>query len=122
MAGVNLQDAAGMRQSWKRKSRSPFEHPGCFGQTIPKGGVETVLPLLRLGSGYVLDFGAHHITLGFDVDMAFEGQQAYALHTGGVSYHPRLGVEYGFGRLWRCAQVLPISSNPNETDGTLPRR
>ena len=99
MVGVNLQDAAGMRQSWNVNRDLLSNIQDVFGQTIPKGGVETVLPLLRLGSGYVLDFGAHHITLGLDVDMAFEGQQAYVLHTGGVSYHPRLGVEYGFRKV-----------------------
>lgn len=96
IAGVNLQDAAGMRQSWNVNRDLLSNIRDVFGQTLPRGGVETVLPLLRLGSGYVLNFGVHHVTFGLDVDMAFEGRQAYALHTGGVSYHPRLGVEYGF--------------------------
>ena len=96
LAGLNLQDAAGMRQSWTVNRDLLANIEDIFGQTIPKGGVETVLPVLRLGSGYLLTMGAHRIALAADVDMAFEGRRAWALNTGGVSYHPRLGVEYAF--------------------------
>lgn len=110
MAGANLQDAAGMRQSWT-VNRDLLSNIGdVFGQTIPGGGVEVVLPVLRLGSGYLLKAGAHRVALALDVDMAFEGRRAWALHTGGVSYHPRLGVEYGFRNVLAlragCADVL----------------
>ncbi len=96
MAGVNLQDAAGMRQSWTVNRDLLANIEDIFGQTLPKGGVETILPVLRLGSGYLLKMGAHRIALALDMDMAFEGRRAWALNTGGVSYHPRLGVEYAF--------------------------
>ncbi len=110
LAGANLQDAAGMRQSWTVNRDLLSNIEDVFGQTLPKGGVETVLPVLRLGSGYLLTMGAHRIALALDVDMAFEGRQAWALHTGGVSYHPRLGVEYAFRDLVAlragCTDVL----------------
>jgi hypothetical protein len=51
----------------------------------------------RLGSGVVLPIGAaHRVTLGLDVDLAFDGQQAFVPNVGDVSFHPRVGGEYSY--------------------------
>ncbi len=96
IVGANLQDAASMRQSWSVDPERLSSIGDVFGQEVPAGGVEVVLPVARLGSAYVLDFGDNSVTLGLDVDLAFDGQRSYVLNTGDVSYHPRLGAEYSF--------------------------
>lgn len=96
LLGVNLQDAASMRQSWSVDQGSLGNIEDVFGETLPQGGVEVLLPVARLGSGYVLGIGDNSVTVGFDVDLAFDGQRSYALNTGDVSYHPRMGAEYSY--------------------------
>ena len=96
VVGANVQDAAGMRQSWSVDRGLLANIEEIFGEGLPQGGVEVLLPVARLGSGYVLDLGDHRVTMGFDVDLAFDGRKTYALNAGDVSWHPRFGVEYGF--------------------------
>ncbi len=68
-----------------------------FEQDLPAGQTELVLPVLRLGSGAVLPLATHHqLTLGLDMDVAFDGRQAFALNAGDVSFHPRVGAEYSY--------------------------
>lgn len=94
--GANLQDAAAMRQSWSVNQEQLRNIQEVFGEELPQGGVEVVLPVARLGSGYVAEFGDHSVILGADVDLAFDGQRAYTMNAGDVSFHPRLGTEYSF--------------------------
>lgn len=92
--GANLQDATGMFQSWSVNQEQFATFQEEFGQDAPQGGTELVLPVARLGAGYDLplteDVG---LGLGLDVDLAFDGQQAYALNAGDVSFQPRAGGE-----------------------------
>ncbi|NBB75620.1 MAG: PorV/PorQ family protein [Bacteroidetes bacterium] len=104
--GATVQDLSTMLQSWSVNRSAfqatdgdgnsiPFEE--AFGQAIPVGGTALVLPVARLGSGIVLPIGtAHRVTLGLDVDLAFDGQQAFVPNVGDVSFHPRIGGEYSY--------------------------
>jgi len=104
--GATVQDLSTMLQSWSVNRSAfqatdgdgnpiPFEE--AFGQTVPEGGTALVLPVARLGSGVVLPLGtAHRVTLGLDVDLAFDGQQAFVPNVGDVSFHPRVGGEYSY--------------------------
>ena len=104
--GATVQDLSTMLQSWSVNpdafqatdgDGNPISYEEAFGQTIPEGGTALVLPVARLGSGVVLPIGAaHRVTLGFDVDMAFDGQQAFVPNVGDVSFHPRIGGEYSY--------------------------
>ncbi|MDZ4700736.1 MAG: PorV/PorQ family protein [Rhodothermales bacterium] len=93
--GANLQDISTMLQSWS-VNKAELAALEDFGQEIPDGGTVLVLPVLRLGAGYVAPFNASNLTLAFDLDVAFDGQQAYVLNAGDVSFHPRIGAEYLF--------------------------
>lgn len=92
--GLNLQDATSMIQSWSVNQSEFVDFEATFGETAPQGGTELVLPVARLGAATNLpltdDIG---FTLGMDLDLAFDGQQAYAFNTGDISFHPRLGGE-----------------------------
>lgn len=107
--GVNIQDASTMLQSWS-VNESAFAiqgvHPetgeqltfqDVFNQELPTGQTFLVLPVARLGSGMILPIGSNNsITTGIDLDIAFDGQQANAIGTGGISFHPRAGAEFNF--------------------------
>jgi hypothetical protein len=95
--GANIQDLTGMLQSWSVNGAA-FEGLEAFGQELPEGGSEIVLPVARLGAGLAAfpltrDIG---ISAGLDVDVAFDGQRAYAFNAGDVSFHPRLGTELSY--------------------------
>lgn len=92
--GANLQDITGMLQSWSINQES-FAGLEAFGQELPEGGAEIVLPVARLGAALaVLPVTADlSLSTAFDLDVAFDGQRSYALNAGDVSFHPRAGAE-----------------------------
>ncbi len=92
--GLNLQDASTMLQSWSVNQSSLSNIQEVFGDELPEGGTELVLPVARFGSGAIFPFGENALTVGFDVDLAFDGQKSQAINLGEVSFHPRIGAEY----------------------------
>jgi hypothetical protein len=105
--GVNVQDASTMMQSWSineaafaiddvnPETGQPYTFEEVFEQELPEGGTFLVLPVARLGTGVILPVGTGNtFTLGLDLDLAFDGQQANAFNAGDVSFHPRLGTEF----------------------------
>jgi hypothetical protein len=95
--GANIQDVTGMLQSWSINGEA-FSGLEDFGQALPVGGAEIVLPVARLGAAVVsLPLVEHlNVTAGIDLDIAFDGQRSYALNAGDVSFHPRAGTELSF--------------------------
>ena len=67
-----------------------------FAQELPEGGTALVLPVVRLGSGAVWPVGEHTVTVGADVDVAFDGQRAFVPNIGDVSFHPRAGAAFSY--------------------------
>lgn len=112
-AGATLQDASTMLQTWSvnQDALRPIEED--FGEVMPEGGTELVLPLMRLGAGYTIPMGMHAVTVAADVDLAFDGQKTYAANMGEVSFHPRLGAEY----VYRNLVALRAGINRLATDG-----
>ncbi len=107
--GANLQDASTMLQSWSVNAsafdlegespatgqRQTFEE--VFAQELPRGETYLVLPVLRLGSGARLRAGTTGtLSVGLDVDVAFDGQKAAVINAGELSFHPRAGMEFSF--------------------------
>lgn len=94
LIGLNVQDASSMVQSWSVNQGAFEDFEETFGETAPQGGTEIVLPVARLGGATNLaiteDVG---LTLGLDLDLAFDGQDAYAFNAGEISFHPRIGSE-----------------------------
>lgn len=95
--GLNVQDATSMVQSWSVNGALFEDFEANFGEAAPQGGTELVLPVARLGAATNLpitnDIG---FTVGLDLDLAFDGQQAYAFNTGDISFHPRIGGEMAY--------------------------
>jgi hypothetical protein len=106
--GVTVQDLSTMLQSWSinraafqvdgtnPQTGDPYTYQEVFGQDLPEGGTALVLPVVRVGSGAVWPVGPHTVTAGVDVDVAFDGQQAFVPNVGDVSFHPRLGGAFSY--------------------------
>lgn len=106
--GANVQDASTMLQSWSINTSAfddsitdinpdtgvPYTYEELFDQELPAGGTFLVLPVARLGSGVVVPVaGQTSFTVGLDMDLAFDGQQANVFNAGDLSFHPRIGGE-----------------------------
>lgn len=91
--GVTVQDATTMLQSWSVNEGSLSNIRDVFGDDLPEGGTELVLPVLRLGVArhFPLSFGG--LLVALDSDIAFDNYTANALSIGKTSIHPRLGFE-----------------------------
>lgn len=97
LLGVNLQDISTMLLSWNTNRERLSALEDTFGDTVPTGASELVLPVVRLGSGVMLPFAeATNLAIGLDTDVRFDGLRAFAVNTGDVSFHPRLGAEFNF--------------------------
>ena len=99
LLGVNVQDVSTMLQSWSVDQAELQNIADVFGDELPEGGTELVLPVVRFGSGIILPVAANDLVLGFDLDVAFDGQKAFAPNIGELSFHPRLGAEYSLNEV-----------------------
>lgn len=94
--GVNVQDISSMLQSWTVNEGALTNLVEVFGDDMPEGGTELVLPVVRMGVARMVTAGQGVATFAVDMDMAFDGQQANAWNAGDVSFHPRIGAEYAY--------------------------
>ncbi len=96
--GVVVQDATTMLQSWSVDADLLAPIRDVFGDELPSGGTELVLPVLRLGSAYGWTVPGGQLAVALDLDLSFDGQSANVLDVGGgaVAFHPRFGFEYSF--------------------------
>lgn len=94
--GAMVMDVTTMLQSWSINTTEFEQYKDQYG--VPTGGSQLVLPVVRLGAGYTKALGkgnkASSLTLGFDTDLSFDGQQKYAFNAGNIGIHPRVGMEY----------------------------
>jgi hypothetical protein len=95
-AGVAVQDVSTMLQSWSVSSSRLQNIETVFGDELPSGGTELVLPVVRSGVAWEIPMTTGRIVLAGDADLAFDGQSANAISLGGVSIHPRFGAEYTY--------------------------
>ncbi len=96
MFGFNIQDASTMLLSWSVNQERLAPLQEVFGDIVPEGGTELILPVARLGSGVLIplaDEGLTNFTVGADLDLRFDGLRTYAIDAGGMSLHPRIGGE-----------------------------
>lgn len=94
--GLTVQDLTTMLQSWSVDAGSLANIEDVFGDELPSGGTELVLPVLRLGASRAWESQRNRVLLALDMDVAFDGQQANSFSAGDASFHPRLGAEYSF--------------------------
>lgn len=91
--GLNVQDITTMLQSWSVDSGRLANIRDVFGDELPEGGTELVLPVLRMGASRMLNIRPGTLRLAMDTDIAFDGTSANHFSAGAMSFHPRLGAE-----------------------------
>jgi len=96
MAGATIQDATTMLQSWSVNAGALSNIRDVFGDDLPQGGTELVLPVLRLGVArqFPLSFGG--LLVAVDSDVAFDNYTSNAISVGKTSFYPRLGIELDY--------------------------
>jgi hypothetical protein len=91
--GATIQDVTTMLQSWSVDSGRLANIRDVFGDELPEGGTELVLPVMRLGASRTLTVRPGDLTVAMDMDVAFDGATANHISLGGAALHPRLGAE-----------------------------
>lgn len=93
LLGVHIMDLTTMMKFWS-VNRSEFgDFEETFGDEIPTGQNERVLPTVKLGAGHTREFGDFLVTGALDVDMRFENRRAFFINVGRVSFEPHAGIE-----------------------------
>jgi len=91
--GASIQDVTTMQKMWS-VDESEFEgFQEAFGDSIPSGENEYVLPSVRLGAGKEFSISDFDFAAALDLNLLFENRQAYYLNLGRMSVEPRLGAE-----------------------------
>jgi len=91
--GATVQDVTTMLQSWSVDTDRLAAIQDVFGDDLPEGGTELVLPVLRLGASRLMDVRPGLLRLAMDMDLSFDGATSYTLSLGSMAMHPRLGAE-----------------------------
>lgn len=91
--GATVQDITTMLQSWSVDSGRLANIRDVFGDDLPEGGTELVLPVVRLGASRLMDVRPGTLRLAFDTDLSFDGAAANNISLGSMAVHPRIGAE-----------------------------
>jgi hypothetical protein len=91
--GVQVMDLTTMMKFWTVNESEFGDFEETFGDEIPSGQNERVLPTLKVGVGHSRTFGDFMMTGAFDVDMRFENRQTFFINLGRVSFEPHAGLE-----------------------------
>lgn len=97
--GVNLIDATTLMKFWSVDQVALANIGDIFGDEIPQGQNERVLPTLKAGVAKQFRLPNLVVTTAADVDIRFDGRKAFYLNTGDVSYEPNIGAEFSYKEL-----------------------
>lgn len=114
MAGAMLADATTMLKFWDVDPSSLSALETDYGDSLPTGSNEAVLPRLRLGAARRFVMGSAELLATADIDVAAEGRAAYALNAGRFSFSPHAGIEASWrGRAHVRAGVTDLVTPPD---------
>lgn len=96
--GVSVQDVTTMQKMWTVNEEEFNGSNGqsfqeTFGDSIPSGQNEYVLPSLRIGASKVFSINDFDIVGAADLNLLFENRQAYYLNISRMSIEPHIGAE-----------------------------
>ncbi len=91
--GASIQDITTMQKIWS-VSEGEFEgFQEVFGDSIPSGENEYVLPSVRLGAAKTFSMDDFEFAAAADLNLLFENRQAYYINIGRMSLEPHIGAE-----------------------------
>ncbi|MFO7846501.1 MAG: PorV/PorQ family protein [Balneolaceae bacterium] len=91
--GVHLMDITTMMKFWTVHESEFGDFEETFGDEIPSGQNERVLPTVKIGAGHSREIGDFQITGALDVDMRFENRQTFFINLDRISFEPHAGLE-----------------------------
>jgi len=97
--GVNLMDITTMTKFWSVNAGRLTALEEDFGDEIPVGQNEIILPTIKLGVARSFDLGDFTLVAGLDTDLRFENRRTYYINVGSMSIEPHVGVELGYKNL-----------------------
>lgn len=94
--GVAVHNLTTLQKMWKvnKEEFSGFEE--VFGDSVPGGRNEYVLPSLRLGVSRSFIFNDFSLLTAFDTEFLFENRRAYYINAGRMSLEPHFGAEISY--------------------------
>ncbi len=91
--GASIQDVTTMQKMWT-VNESEFEgFQETFGDSIPSGQNEYVLPSVRLGASKAFKVNDFDFVAATDLNLLFENRRAYYMNIGSISIEPHVGGE-----------------------------
>lgn len=95
--GVSVQDITTMQKMWTVNEdefqTDTLSFQEIFGDEIPSGQNEYVLPSVRLGASKAFSISDFDFVAAADLNLLFENRQAYYMNIGSMSIEPHLGGE-----------------------------
>lgn len=91
--GASIQDVTTMQKMWTVNEGEFEGFQEAFGDSIPSGQNEYVLPSIRAGAAKQYSISDFDFAAAFDLNLLFENRQSYYLNIGRMSIEPHLGVE-----------------------------
>ncbi len=91
--GASIQDVTTMQKMWTVNEGEFEGFQEAFGDSIPSGQNEYVLPSIRVGAAKQFSISDFDFAAAFDLNLLFENRQSYYLNIDRMSIEPHLGVE-----------------------------
>lgn len=114
--GLHIMDLTTMMKFWSVNSGEFGNFEETFGDEIPTGQNERVLPTVKMGMGHSREFGDFLVTAAADVDVRFENRRAYFINLGRVSFEPHVGIESTYkNRLSLRTGLTDVTTDPDNS-------
>lgn len=91
--GASIQDVTTMQKMWTVNEEEFEGFEEAFGDSVPTGQNEFVLPSVRLGASKAFSVSDFDFVTALDLNLLFENRQAYYLNISRMSIEPHLGAE-----------------------------
>lgn len=91
--GASIQDVTTMQKMWTVNEDEFEGFQEAFGDSIPSGQNEYVLPSVRLGASKAFAINDFDFVAATDLNLLFENRQAYYINIGSMSIEPHIGGE-----------------------------
>lgn len=95
--GASIQDVTTMQKMWtvneEEFQTDTLSFQELFGDEIPSGQNEYVLPSIRLGASKTFIINDFDFVAATDFNLLFENRRAYYMNIGSMSIEPHLGAE-----------------------------
>lgn len=94
--GVSLRNITTLQKMWDVNENEFEGFQEVFGDSIPSGQNEYVLPSVSLGASKEFNFNDFKLITAVDTELLFENRRAYYLNVGSMSLEPHLGAELSY--------------------------